>query len=74
MVAVPEAAVLAAAIVNVVALVELVGLNEAVTPLGRPLAEKETAPANPLTGTTVTVEVPLAPGAIVRLAGEALSE
>jgi hypothetical protein len=71
---VPEAAVLAAAIVNVVELVELVGLNEAVTPLGRPLAEKETAPANPLIGTTVTFEVPLAPGAMVRLAGEAVSE
>jgi hypothetical protein len=58
--------------VNVVALVELVGLKEAVTPLGKPLAEKATVPVKPLEGTTLTVTVPLALCATVRLVGAAV--
>ena len=46
-VAVPIAAVLLAVSVNVLALPELGGLNEAVTPLGRPDAEKLTLPLKP---------------------------
>ena len=37
------------------------GLNEPVTPLGKPEAEKATVPANPFCGATVTVVVPLVP-------------
>jgi hypothetical protein len=42
-----------------------VGLNATVTPLGMPLAESETAEANPSTAPIVTVDVPFAPGATV---------
>jgi hypothetical protein len=59
------------------------GLNAAVTPLGRPEAEKVTLPANPLAGVTVTVSVPLvlpwvtdkvdAAGEIVKLGASGLT-
>jgi hypothetical protein len=70
-VAVPSAAVLLAFNVNV--LVPVVGLvlKAAVTPLGSPEADNVTLPVKPLDGVTVTVLVPLAPCAIVRLLGEA---
>src|SRR5260370_39772373 len=42
-----------------------------VTQLGRPETENETAPVNPLTGATVRDAVPLLPGAMVSVAGEA---
>ena len=51
--------------------VDEAGLNAAVTPVGMPKAVKATLPANGLTSVTVMVSVPLAPGATVRLAGEA---
>ncbi len=47
MVAVPVAAVLDALSVSVLALVVELGLNEAVTPLGKPEAESATLPLNP---------------------------
>ena len=42
--------------------VELAGLKLAVTPLGRPEAEKVTFPLNPLAGLTVMPLVALPPG------------
>ena len=60
-VAVPVAAVLLAVNVNVLLLVVLDGLNEAVTPLGNPEADKLTLPLKPFTGLTVMVLVPLLP-------------
>jgi hypothetical protein len=62
---IPAAAVLLAVSVKV-ALV-----NEAVTPVGRPEADKATAPVKPLDGVVVMVLVPLAPCAIVTLLGDA---
>ena len=47
-VTVPVAAVLLAVSVNVLVLVVLPGLNEAVTPIGRPEADKLTLPLKPL--------------------------
>jgi len=44
---VPVAAVLLAVSVNVLVLVVLLGLNDAVTPLGRPDADKLTLPLKP---------------------------
>ena len=70
-VTVPVAAVLLAASVNVLVLELLVGLKDAVTPLGRPDAEKLTLPLKPLSGETVMVLVPLAPWMKLRLFGEA---
>ncbi len=46
-VALPAEAALEALKVSVVALLLELGLNDAVTPLGRPLAAKETLPLNP---------------------------
>ena len=46
-VAVPVAAVLLAISVNVLVLAVLVGLNDAVTPLGKPDADKLTLPVKP---------------------------
>jgi hypothetical protein len=70
-VTVPVVAVLLAVSVNVLVLVALLGLNNAVTPLGRPDAAKLTLPLKPLCGVTVMVLVPLAPCAIVKLLGDA---
>jgi hypothetical protein len=67
----PVVAVLAA--VSVSTLVDVVGLvpNAAVTPLGRPEAERVTLPVNPPEGVTVIVSVPLAPWATERVVAEA---
>ena len=69
-VTVPVAAVPLAVSVNVLVLAVLLGLNEAVTPLGRPDADKLTLPLKPFCGVTVMVLAPLAPCAIVALLGE----
>src|SRR5260370_1183469 len=74
MVTVPVAAVLVAASVRVLVLAVLLGLNDAVTPLGRPDADKLTLLLKPFSGATVMVLVPLAPCAIVTLVGEVESE
>ncbi len=60
-VTVPVVAVLLAASVSVLVLEVLAGLNAAVTPLGRPDADKLTLPAKPFCEVTVMVLVPLAP-------------
>lgn len=65
------AAVLLADRVRALVPVVLVGLNAAVTPVGKPGMDKATLPLKPLTGATEIVLVPLAPCAIVRLLGEA---
>jgi len=69
--AVPVAAVLVAVSVNVLVLDVLLGLNDAVTPLGTPDADKLTLPVKPFCGVTVIVLAPLAPCAIVKLFGDA---
>ena len=71
---VPATAVLEAVRVNVLVLLVLAGLNEAVTPVGRPLAVRATEPVKPPESVTVIVLVPLAPAAMLRLLGEADSE
>ena len=70
-VTVPVAAVLLAVSVNVLVLAVLLGLNEAVTPLGRPDADKLTLLLKPFCGVTVIVLAPLVPCAIVTLFGDA---
>jgi hypothetical protein len=72
-VTVPVAAVLLAVSVNVLLLAVLLGLNDAVTPLGRPDADKLTLPLKPFCGVTVMVLAPLPPWVIVRLLGDAES-
>jgi hypothetical protein len=57
---VPSVAVLLAVSVRVLVPVVLLGLNAAVTPLGKPVAERLTLPLNPFSGVTVMVLVPLA--------------
>ena len=54
--------------------VVVAGLKLAVTPEGIPLAEKETALANPPVRVMLIVLVPLAPWLIVKAAGLAASE
>ena len=66
-VAVPVVAVPLAVSVSVLVVVAEVGLNAAVTPLGKPDADKLTLPLKPFTGLTVTVSVPLAPCVILTL-------
>ena len=66
----PALAVLLAVRVSVLVLLVLAGLNDAVTPLGRPEADKLTLLLNPPCGVTVMVLVPLAASEIVRLLGE----
>src|SRR6266849_5288600 len=70
-VAVPTGAALLAESVSVLVPLVLVGLNEAVTPLGKPDADKLTVPEKPPCGVTVMVLVPLAPCMKLRLLGEA---
>src|SRR6267154_300164 len=70
-VTVPVAALLLAVSVNVLVLVVLLGLNEAVTPLGRPDADKLTLPLKPFCGVTVMVLAPPAPWVMLRLLGDA---
>jgi len=72
-VTVPVAAVLLAVSVNVLVLAVPLGLNDAVTPLGRPEADKPTLPLKPFCGVTVMVLVPLAPCVTVKLLGDAES-
>ena len=60
-VAAPTVAVLEAVSVSVLVVVALAGLKDAVTPVGRPVAERATDPAKLLSAVTVTVLVPLAP-------------
>ena len=68
---VPTAAVLLAVSVSVLLLAVLLALNDAVTPLGRPDADKLTLPLKPLNGVIVIVLVPVVPWTTVRLLGEA---
>src|SRR5713226_207358 len=70
-VAVPVVAVLLAVSVKVLVLIVLLGLKDALTPLGRPEADRLTVPLNPFCGVTVIVLVPLAPCVMVKLLGEA---
>ncbi len=70
-VAVPSVAELAALSVSVPGLVVLAGLNDAVTPVGRPDAARATAPVKPFCGVIVIVLVALAPCATLTLAGDA---
>jgi hypothetical protein len=58
---VPAAAVLLAVSVSTLEVVEDVGLNDAVTPVGNPDAANDTLPVNGLTSVTVMVSVPLEP-------------
>ena len=60
-VATPAVAVLLAVSVRTLELVDDVGLNEAVTPLGSPVAVKVTLPVNPPESVTVMVSVALLP-------------
>jgi hypothetical protein len=69
--AVPVAAVLLAVSVNVLVLAVLLGLNDTVTPLGSPDADKLTLPVKPFCGVTEMVLAPLAPCTIVKLFGDA---
>ena len=70
---VPVVALLLA--VNVSVLVPLAGfgLNDAVTPLPKPLADSVTLPVKPLDGVIVIVVVPRDDRLIVKLAGDAES-
>ncbi len=70
-VTVPVVAVLLAVSVNVLLLVVLVGLNDAVTPLGRPAADKLTLPLKPFCAVTVIALVVVVPCDIVKLLGDA---
>ena len=67
------AAELATVSVNVLFAVVLAGLNEAVTPAGKPVAVKATVPLNPVCGATVMVAVPVPPTPTVKLVTEELS-
>ncbi len=71
--AVPVAAVLLAANVNVLAVVAGFGSKEAVTPLGRPDADKLTLLLKPFCGMIAIVAVPLVPCVTLRLVGDAES-
>jgi hypothetical protein len=73
-VTVPVAAVLPAVSVNVLVFAVLAGLNDAVTPLGRPDADKLTLLLNPFCAVTVMLLVPLVPWTRLRLLGEAERE
>jgi hypothetical protein len=71
-VVVPVVAVLLAVSVNVLVLAVLVGLNDAVTPDGRPDADKPTFPLKPFCGVTVIVlVVPVPPCVTVTVPGDA---
>jgi hypothetical protein len=68
---VPVVAVPLAVSVNVLVAVAGFGLNDAVTPLGRPDADRFTPPLNPFCGITVMVLVPLPPCVMPTLLGDA---
>src|SRR6266705_6216498 len=71
---VPVVAVLLAVSVNVLVVAVLVGLNDAVTPLGRPDTDKLTLLLKPFNGVTVIALAPLAPCVTVKLLGDAERE
>ena len=73
MATVPVVVLLPALSVKVLVPVVLVGLNAAVTPVGRPEADKATLPLKPLNGFTVMVLEPPAPCVIVSELGDAES-
>ena len=70
----PVVAVLLAVNVTVLEVVALAGLNDAVTPVGRPEADNATLLLKPFVGEMVIVLEPLEPCATVKLLGEADSE
>jgi len=70
-VAVPVVAVALAVSVNVLVVVAGFALNDAVTPLGKPEADKVTLPLKPFCGVTVSVLAPFVPCVIVKLLGDA---
>jgi hypothetical protein len=70
----PSVAVLLAVKVRALVLLVVFGLNAAVTPLGRPEADKATLPLKPFNGVTVMVLVPLFPCMMLRLLGDAPRE
>lgn len=72
-VTVPVAAVALAVKVSVLVVVAGLGLNSAVTPLGKPQTERVTLPLKPSAGVMVMVLVPLLPSAMVTLVGLAES-
>lgn len=71
---VPVVAMLLAVNVSVLAPVAGLGLNEAVTPLASPLADRVTLPVKPFEGEMVIVAVPEDERVMVRLAGDADKE
>ena len=71
---VPTPAVLAAVRVRELVVAVVLGLNEAVTPAGRPEADKLTLPLKPNCGVTVMVFVLLVPCVMVMLLKEVESE
>lgn len=73
MVKAPVVAVALAVSVSTLELVEDVGLNEEVTPLGRPDTVNATLPVNPPVSATVMVSVPLVPCLTVSEEAEGLS-
>jgi len=70
-VTVPMVAVLLAVSVNVLTVLAGFWLNDAVTPVDRPDADKLTLPLKPFWGVTVIVLVPLLPCVRVKLLGDA---
>jgi len=66
---VPNAAELLAVKVSVLLVVAEAGLNDAVTPAGRPVAARLTPLVKPFCGVTVMVLVPVFPGTTVTLEG-----
>jgi hypothetical protein len=70
---VPVAALVPAVRVNALVPVVLTGLKDAVTPLGRPEADRLTAPAKPFEGVIVMLLVPWLPCAMLSAVGEAES-
>jgi hypothetical protein len=70
-VVVPVVAVPVAVSIKMLVLVARLGLKVAVTPAGKPAADKVTLPLKPFSGATVMVLEPLAPCAIIKLFGEA---
>jgi len=70
---VPARVVAATVKVTTLEVVEEAGLNDAVTPVGKPDAANVTLPVNGLTSVTVIVSVPLVPGATDSVAAEGFS-
>ena len=68
----PRAAVLLAVSISTLVPVVGFGVNDAVTPLGKPDAASWTLPANPYRSVTVIPDVPEPPWTMLRDAGEAL--